>query len=117
MHRDISTGNIIVVENNGCICGLLSDLEYAKAMSNQSLSSDLKIVCFDIEDRCCLTFDQGTPYFMPLEIHLGEKYAESPPNSPFQSMQEIKQYVANTLLHPPDPPITILRYNYHHDQE
>jgi len=86
-------------------------------MSNQSSSSDPKTVRFDIEDTCCLTFDQGTLYFMPLEIHLGEKYAESPAKSLFQSMQEIKQYVANTLLHPPDPPITILRYNYHHDPE
>ena len=117
VHRDISTGNIIVVENNGCIRGFLSDFEYAKAMSNQSSSSDPKTVCFDTENRYCLTSDQGTPYFMPLEIHLGEKCAESPANSPFQSMQEIKQYVATTLLHPPNPPITILRYNYHHDHE
>ena len=56
MHRDISTGNIIVVENNGCIRGLVSDLEYAKAMSNESASSDPKTVRFDVQDRCCLTF-------------------------------------------------------------
>ena len=115
MHRDISTGNIIVVENNGSICGFLSDLEYAKAMSTESANSDPKTVCFDVKDRCCLTFDQGTPYFMPLEIHHGERYACSPPNSPSQSIQERKQAAANALLYPPNLPI--LRYNYNHDQE
>jgi len=105
------------VEDNGCIRGFLSDFEYAKAMSNQSSSSDPKTVCFDAENRCCLIFDQGTPYFMPLEIHRGERYADSPANSPSLSVQERKQNAANALLHPPDLLITILRYNYHHDHE
>ena len=117
MHRDISTGNIIVVEDNGCICGFLSDFEYAKAMSNQSSSSDPKTVCFDAENRCCLTFDQGTPYFMPLEIHRGERYARPRRKASSQSYQEREENAANALLHPPNLHITILRYNYNHDHE
>jgi len=115
VHRDISTGNIIVVEDNECIRGFLSDFEYAKAMSNQSSCSDPKTVCFDVEDRCCLTFYQGTPYFMPLEIHRGERYADPPEEAPPQSFQEIEQDAVNGLLHPRTLPI--LRYNYNHDQE
>ena len=57
VHSDISSGNIIVVENNGRVRGFLSDFEYAKAMSNESASSDPKIVCFNVQDECCLTFD------------------------------------------------------------
>jgi len=63
VHRDLSTGNIIVVENNGRVQGF----EYAKATSNQSSSSDPKTYCFDVKDRCCLTFDHGTPYFIVAE--------------------------------------------------
>ena len=117
MHRDISTGNIIVVEDNGCIRGFLSDFEYAKAMNNQSASSDPKTVCFDVKDRCCLTFDQGTPYFMPLEIHRGRRYERPRGKASPQSVQERKQNAANSLLHPPNLHITILRYSYNHDQE
>ena len=117
MHRDISTDNIIVVEDNGCIRGLLSDFEYAKAVSNQSASSDPKTVCFDVKDRCCLIFDQGTPYFMPLEIHRGERYARPRRKASSQSYQEREENAAKALLHPPNLHITILRYNYNHDHE
>jgi len=116
MYRDLSTGNIIVVENNGCVQGFLSDFEYAKATSNQSSSSDPKTVCFDTEDRCCLTFDQGTPYFMPLEIHNGRRYARPPKKPSPQSFQEMEQNAVNALLHSPNLDI-ILRYSYNHDQE
>jgi len=109
VHRDISTGNIIVVENNGCIRGFLSDLEYAKAMNNESASSDPKTVCFGVKDRCCLIFDQGTPYFMPCEIHLCERYADQDTSS--LSDEEKEQ---NFLL---PLPILSLRYHYHHDLE
>jgi len=58
-HRDISAGNIIVVENNGSVRGKLSDLEYAKKFDDASFSADPKT---------------GTPYFMPLEIHRSQPY-------------------------------------------
>jgi len=41
-HALCSLAYIIAVKNNGCIHGLLSDLEYAKAMSNESASLDPK---------------------------------------------------------------------------
>ena len=102
------------MENNGCIRGFLSDLEYAKAMSNESASSDPKTVCFGVEDRCCLTFDQGTPYFMPLEIHRGKRYADEGAKTPFLSFAEEKQIL---FLPRSAPRITILKYNYNHDPE
>jgi len=109
VHRDLSTGNIIVVENNGCVQGF----EYAKATSNQSSSSDPKTVCFDVKDKCCLTFDQGTPYFMPLEIHRGRRYADGYMKTPLSLKEEME------ILRLPlsVPRIAILRYNYHHDHE
>ncbi|KAF9449014.1 hypothetical protein P691DRAFT_703938 [Macrolepiota fuliginosa MF-IS2] len=54
VHRDVSTGNIILVEGTDRIRGKLSDLEYAKEFSADTVSGDPKT---------------GTPYFMPLEIH------------------------------------------------
>jgi len=113
VHRDISTGNIIVVEDNGCIRGFLSDFEYAKAMSNQSSSSDPKTICFDVKDRCCLIFYQGTPYFMPLDIHRGRRYADEYTKTPL-SVEEEMQILRLPLS---VPRIAILRYNYHHDHE
>ena len=102
------------MENNGCIRGFLSDLEYAKAMNNESASSDPKTVCLDVEDRSCLTFDQGTPYFMPLEIHRGQRYADEGTKTPFLSFEEEEQILFLPLS---APPITILKYNYNHDPE
>ena len=86
-------------------------------MRNESASSDPKIVCFDVKDRCCLTSDSGTPKFMPLEIHHGERYACPHVDDPLQTIEEIEQYLFNAHLHPPNPPIAILRHNYNHDQE
>ena len=115
VHRDISTGNIIVVEDDkGCVCGFLSDLEYAKAMSNESLSSDPKTVCFDVKDRSCLTFDQGTPYFIPLEIHAGKRHPEFYGNPSPRSFEELEQDFDNVPL---NLPVVILRYNHYHDLE
>ncbi|KAJ3575710.1 hypothetical protein NP233_g915 [Leucocoprinus birnbaumii] len=58
VHRDVSTGNIILVEEKpGIFRGKLGDLEYAKEFSrNAQGSKDPKT---------------GTPYFMPWEIHSG----------------------------------------------
>ncbi|KAF5363264.1 hypothetical protein D9756_001090 [Leucocoprinus leucothites] len=64
VHRDVSTGNIIVVNVCGQVQGLLSDLEYAREFDRVSQrASDPKT---------------GTPFFMPVEIHQGRKlrYAE-----------------------------------------
>jgi len=57
------------------------------------------------------------PYFMPLEIHRGERYAHPDVDDLFKSFEEVEQDLVNARLHPPDPPITTLRYNYNHDQE
>lgn len=45
-HRDISAGNIIVVEIDGRARGKLSDLEYAKHFEDNTFSADPKTVCF-----------------------------------------------------------------------
>jgi len=65
----------------------LDDLESAKEMSNENSSSDPKTVCFNVKDRC-LTFDQGTSYFMPSEIHSGVRYAKISTNSQSSSDEE-----------------------------
>ena len=97
------------MENNDrSLCGFLSDFEYAKAISNESSSSDPKTVCSNVKDRYCLTFDQGTPYFMPLEIHLGKRYTDLYTSS---SSDEEEQNFLLPLAIPP------LKYHYHHDQE
>ncbi|KAF7776856.1 hypothetical protein Agabi119p4_5249 [Agaricus bisporus var. burnettii] len=57
MHRDISAGNIIMVERGSDLFkGKLSDLEYAKEFRDVKGSPDPKT---------------GTPFFMPIEIHAG----------------------------------------------
>jgi serine/threonine protein kinase len=44
VHRDISTGNIIVTTSGGITCGKLSDLEYAKEFNATSAAKDPKTV-------------------------------------------------------------------------
>ena len=116
VHRDISTGNIIVVENGGPLRGLLSDLEYAKAASSQGSSSDPKTYCFSVKDRFFLTFDQGTPYFMPLEIHLGRKFT-SYANTQLWTDEEFEKYERGDFFSSLELPEAILRYTFNHDQE
>ncbi|KAF5363407.1 hypothetical protein D9756_001071 [Leucocoprinus leucothites] len=71
MHRDVSTGNIIVIEKNGKVSGKLSDLEYAKEFcSDQAPAKDPKT---------------GTPFFMPYEMHSGQKIYIQPPVAPTRS--------------------------------
>jgi len=53
VHRDISSGDIIV-ENGGSIRGFLGDLKYAKATNTQGSPSDPKTVWFDVKDGSCL---------------------------------------------------------------
>lgn len=70
VHRDISTGNILIVKDPkyGRSIGKLSDLEYAKyTEDNKPTEGGLKT---------------GTPFFMPLEIHLGRKPIFDPPAWP-----------------------------------
>ena len=113
VHRDISTGNIIVVENGGSLRGLVSDFEHAKATSTQGSSPDPKTVCFHVKNKFFLTFDQGTPYFMPLEIHLDQKYI---PN-PRLRTEERKESTRSDVFSLPELPEAILRYTPNHDQE
>ena len=102
------------MENDGCIHGLLSDFEYAKAMSNESASPDPKTVRFDIKDRIFLMFDQGTLYFMPMEIHRGRKY--TPANTRPLSNDEFAKF-SSGLSQLPRKPEAILRYAPNHNQE
>ena len=103
------------MENDGCIHGLLSDFEYAKAISNESASPDPKTVRFDIKDRIFLMFDQGTPYFMPFEIHSGEKIIPPANTRPLSDDEFAKFWSGLSQL--PGMPETILRYAPNHDQE
>lgn len=45
-HRDISAGNIIIVEIDGSVRGKLNDLEYAQEFSDENFGVDPKPVCF-----------------------------------------------------------------------
>ncbi|KAF5364010.1 hypothetical protein D9756_001069 [Leucocoprinus leucothites] len=76
VHRDISTGNIILVETApGKFIAKLSDLEYAKEFSDKSVgSTDPKTVGLFVYllSRPHHTAAQGTPYFMPWEVHSGQ---------------------------------------------
>lgn len=67
LHRDVSTGNIILVEDdNGHVRAHLSDFEYAREYDrSQPGESDPKT---------------GTPFFMPVEIHSGCRLRPSPPS-------------------------------------
>ena len=84
-------------------------------MSNESASPDPKTVCFDIKDRVFLTFDQGTPYFMPFEIHSGEKIISPASTRPLSDDEFIKFWSGLSQL--PGMPKAILRYAPNHDQE
>ncbi|KAF9440106.1 hypothetical protein P691DRAFT_780148 [Macrolepiota fuliginosa MF-IS2] len=65
VHRDVSTGNIILVKGEDRIQGKISDLEYAKEFSVNKVSGDPKT---------------GTPYFMPIEIHSSTTLYIQPPS-------------------------------------
>ncbi|KAF7762651.1 hypothetical protein Agabi119p4_9244 [Agaricus bisporus var. burnettii] len=66
VHRDVSTGNTIFVEeSNGTIMGKLSDMEYAKVFQNDESNSDPKT---------------GTLFFMAIEIHSGKSLYVAPDN-------------------------------------
>lgn len=114
----MSTGNIIVIEREGGkIRGKLSDLEYAKEFNSKARSSDPKTVC-------CLyfvtsVFDinlQGTPYFMPWEIHASERLyvgdvVEPPDIGEFNSFLFEPQSQEDNGKPPPP------RFRFQHDLE
>ncbi|KAF9445605.1 hypothetical protein P691DRAFT_734653 [Macrolepiota fuliginosa MF-IS2] len=64
LHRDVSTGNILVFVDEETVTGKLSDLEYAKEFSLTIARSDPKT---------------GTPYFMAYELLTGVSFRKSQP--------------------------------------
>ncbi|KAF9440094.1 hypothetical protein P691DRAFT_169037 [Macrolepiota fuliginosa MF-IS2] len=66
LHRDVSTGNILIFVNGETVTGKLSDLEYAKEFGSTAAHSDPKT---------------GTPYFMALELLTGIPLRKSKPRS------------------------------------
>ncbi len=62
-HRDISAGNILVVEIDGHTRGKLSDLEYAKHFTDATYSADPKTVCFLSMSRLNLMSLPGNAVF------------------------------------------------------
>ena len=83
VHRDISVGNIILVEDEfGQWTGRVSDLEYARVFdSTPSGHKDPKTVSWIL--RCVafavVNFLQGTPFFMPWEVHSRRRLRPKPP--------------------------------------
>jgi len=59
-------------------------------------------------------FDQGTPYFMPLEIHLGKRYTS---DARLRTKEERKESIRSGVFSRPKLPKAILRYTPNHDQE
>ncbi|KXN88722.1 Cyclin-dependent kinase 8 [Leucoagaricus sp. SymC.cos] len=97
VHRDISSGNIIVMGNGQSIRGKLSDLEYARGFNSQlPLAKDPKT---------------GTAFFMAYEILTGSKVL--PELGDFTrplDLEEVKTYKR-------EPEQNIIIYNFSHDLE
>ncbi|KAF5348485.1 hypothetical protein D9756_009669 [Leucocoprinus leucothites] len=120
VHRDVSTGNIIVVKTGDSFRGLLSDFEYAKEANRaDEPKHDPKT---------------GTPFFMPLEIHLGSALAsifdqtsklqsqegrEAGGYSDYRPGQETDYHPGQETDPPPLPTVIRppLRFQHHHDLE
>ncbi|KAF9441705.1 hypothetical protein P691DRAFT_765988 [Macrolepiota fuliginosa MF-IS2] len=66
LHRDISTGNILIFVDGETVTGKLSDLEYVKEFGLTTAHSDPKT---------------GTPYFMALELLTGASLRTSHPRA------------------------------------
>ncbi|KAF9441706.1 hypothetical protein P691DRAFT_790795 [Macrolepiota fuliginosa MF-IS2] len=64
LHRDVSTGNILIFVDGETVTGKLSDLEYAKEFGSAAAHSDPKT---------------GTPYFMALELLIGARHRTPKP--------------------------------------
>ncbi|ESK85644.1 hypothetical protein Moror_9947 [Moniliophthora roreri MCA 2997] len=94
VHRDISTGNLLVSEVDGELRCKITDLEYAKKVGESSQSpQDVKT---------------GTPFFMALEIEAG--------NYLFSSQKETSVLANESTRDKTDTP-SLVRYNYLHDLE
>ncbi|KAF9443849.1 hypothetical protein P691DRAFT_712676, partial [Macrolepiota fuliginosa MF-IS2] len=94
VHRDVSTGNIILVGVGGEIRGKLSDVEYAKEFyTNTCTSDDPKT---------------GTPFFMAVEIH-SSRLIYVPPQ------EETRSLLVGSSTSAPDAPL--LHFCFQHDLE
>ncbi|KAF7776468.1 hypothetical protein Agabi119p4_4861 [Agaricus bisporus var. burnettii] len=104
MHRDISVGNIIVVERGSDLFkGKLSDLEYAREFRDVNGSRDPKT---------------GTPFFMPIEIHDGMTFSRlSRLDTPDDINVFKKSRVAQKVFKGTDPTRSSPRYRFQHDLE
>ncbi|KAF9441912.1 hypothetical protein P691DRAFT_714815 [Macrolepiota fuliginosa MF-IS2] len=116
VHRDVSVGNIILVEVGNMVQGKLSDLEYAKKFGTSSAGGDPKT---------------GTPFFMPVEIHNSEHLYNPPTakNPKSKSPGPVDPFFRSTLPEPPaadsppplesppedEPPALLFRFQ--HDLE
>uniref|UniRef100_A0A0W0G1V1 Protein kinase domain-containing protein n=1 Tax=Moniliophthora roreri TaxID=221103 RepID=A0A0W0G1V1_MONRR len=102
VHRDISTGNLLVSEVEGELRCKITDLEYAKKVgaSSQSLQ-DIKT---------------GTPYFMALEIWMGHYLfrPERPKNEILRGSAFLSMLEGMDARQGTSAPV---RYNYLHDLE
>ncbi|KAF5363864.1 hypothetical protein D9756_001087 [Leucocoprinus leucothites] len=109
VHRDISTGNIIIVRAGNTFRGLLSDFEYAKEIDRaDEPKSDPKT---------------GTPFFMPLEIHLGYTIAHLVKGRGVEDRKDrVRAYLdyrPGRKARPAPPPTrqAPLKFQHHHDLE
>ncbi|KAF5363266.1 hypothetical protein D9756_001092 [Leucocoprinus leucothites] len=102
VHRDVSTGNIIVMNTGGRVRGLLSDLEYARE--------------FDRINKGASDPKTGTPFFMPVEIHQGRKfrYAEEDVSHSLQALRREEDSSVNSRANSKNvKPV----FSFHHDLE
>ncbi|KXN86767.1 hypothetical protein AN958_09648 [Leucoagaricus sp. SymC.cos] len=100
VHRDISTGNIIVVGSGDSTCGKISDLEYAKVFGSTSPTArDPKT---------------GTPFYMAFEL-LDNDWLYRKEADPGAIEERINQSLPVTqLLETPWPTVV---YNFQYDLE
>uniref|UniRef100_A0A0W0F072 Protein kinase domain-containing protein n=1 Tax=Moniliophthora roreri TaxID=221103 RepID=A0A0W0F072_MONRR len=109
VHRDISTGNLLVSEVDGELRCKITDLEYAKKVGESSRSpQDVKT---------------GTPFFMALEIEAGN-YLFSSQKETFPESEILldpsnllRSVLANESTRDKTDTPSLVRYNYLHDLE
>ncbi|KAJ3574847.1 hypothetical protein NP233_g1478 [Leucocoprinus birnbaumii] len=105
VHRDINTGNIIVVQDGNTTRGLLSDFEFA-------------IECFD-KPSC--EPKRGSPFFMPLDIHRGLKNRSPMEEDPTLFEEEEEKWRPGQPMAALDDsqPLkpNVVTYQYYHDLE
>ncbi|KAI3609283.1 hypothetical protein WG66_010668 [Moniliophthora roreri] len=106
VHRDISTGNLLVSEVDGELRCKITDLEYARKVSASSESpQDIKT---------------GTPYFMALEIWMGHYLflPQEPTDSDSDSKSDDENFVSMLKRRGARPDTRApVQYNFLHDLE